>query len=98
MTRCYRSTIPRHRSRHEGVGEMVSCKGAAAMKECLDRHTHMRYHWDMESAGDFVTKLPSSSKTESLIRALRNYIIDSGLKPGTLIMAEREMAREDIEK
>ncbi|MBP7049734.1 MAG: FadR family transcriptional regulator [Phycisphaerae bacterium] len=46
----------------------------------------------MEPAGDFVTKLPSSSKTESLIRALQNYIIDSGLKPGMPIMAEREMA------
>ena len=46
----------------------------------------------MAPVREFVRKLPSSRKTESLIRALQNYIIDSGLKPGMPIMAEREMA------
>ncbi len=46
----------------------------------------------MAPVEEFVRKLPSSHKTESLIRALQNYIIDSGLEPGMPIMPEREMA------
>lgn len=54
---------------------------------------HICYHLSMAPIiEDYVRKLPSSSKTKHLIQALQNYIIDSDLKPGTAIMAEREMA------
>ncbi len=46
----------------------------------------------MTPVDQLVRKLPSPSKTKSLIRALQNYIIESGLEPGMPIMAEREMA------
>ena len=46
----------------------------------------------MTQARQNFRKLHNSNKIERLIRALQDYIIDSGMEPGMPIMAEREMA------